>query len=184
MQDHSSLFTYDDYLTLPNDGKRYEIINGDLYMSPAPLPEHQLISIRLEEIFLSYVRKEKWGKIFHAPIDVVFSMTEIVQPDIVLVSKQREEIIAKKNLISAPDLIVEILSETTEKTDRTKKKEMYEKYGVREYWIVDPSDQSIEIFVLEQSRYATAQKFVNDDIVDSTILPGIAFPARSAFEYQ
>lgn len=184
MQDHGIIFTYDDYLTLPNDGKRYEIIDGDLFMSPAPIPEHQLASWMLEQIFSEFIRKDKWGKLFHAPIDVVFSMTAIAQPDIALVSKQREHIIAKKNLIAAPDLIVEILSEGTEKTDRTKKKEMYEKHGVTEYWIVDPSDQSIEIFVLEQGRYAKGRKFTNDDVVDSSVLVGLTFPARSAFDYE
>lgn len=184
MQAQGIIFTYDDYLTLPNDGKRYEIIDGDLHMSPSPIPEHQLIQVRIAEILLAYVRSRKWGKLLLAPTDVVFSMTDVAQPDLMLISKTRDHIIAKKNIIAAPDLIVEILSEGTEKTDRTTKKAMYEKYGVTEYWIVNPFDRSIEVFVLEKGRYVQGIRFAATDLVRSALLTGLSFPAETVFEFE
>lgn len=184
MQTPTIIFTYDDYLTLPNDGKRYEIIDGDLHMTPAPIPEHQLIVWRLTTILTAFIDQQKWGKLFLAPIDIVLSMTEVAQPDIAVVARHRDHIITKKNIIAAPDLIVEILSDTTEKTDRTTKKAMYERHGVREYWIVDPSDRSVEIFELVGGAYAPGTRFASTEEVHSPLLSGLSFRVQTIFDFE
>jgi len=167
------VYTYDDYLLLPNDGKRYEIIDGELAVTPAPSTEHQEISLRLEKALLQHIEQHNWGKLYHAPVDVVFSMTDVVQPDIVLVSKDRTHIITKKNIVAAPDVVVEILSETTENTDRTAKKAMYERFGVKEYWIVDPPARTVEVYRLQGNRFDEPRIFGGEEIIVSGVLPGV-----------
>src|SRR5690554_2681848 len=119
------LITYDDYRHLPDDGKQYQIIRGELYMTPAPPTVHQRIARNLFLFMDDHVRKHKPGEILFSPVDVVLSMTDVVQPDIVFVAKERLNIIAEKNIVEAPDLVVEILSEHTGKIDRTKKMKLY-----------------------------------------------------------
>ena len=177
----SIVYTYDDYLTLPNDGKRYEIIEGELYMTPAPMTHHQEISGNLEHILRDYLSASRWGKLFHAPIDVVFSMTEIVQPDIIVISKQRQHIITKKNIVAAPDLVIEILSESSANTDRTTKKALYEKHGVKEYWIVDPVEQAVELYVRKENAFSRLGVFSGNQIVESQVLRGLKIEVREIF---
>jgi Uma2 family endonuclease len=114
MQTARSLVTYDDYIRLPDDGCRYEVLQGELVMTPAPNMDHQRISRNLEFILHSYASEKGLGEVFYAPVDVVLSMTNILQPDIVFVSSGRKHIIAKKNIVDAPDLVVEIILESTE----------------------------------------------------------------------
>lgn len=147
------LVTYDDYRHLPDDGKQYQIIGGELYMTPAPTTLHQRIALRIKVKLFEYVEKKELGEILDAPVDVVLSMTDVVQPDIVFVAKERLNIITKKNIVEAPDLVVEILSEHTESIDRNKKKELYERHGVNEYWMVDPEAKRIEQYVPEQQAF-------------------------------
>lgn len=150
MATKEKLVTYDDYRNLPDDGKRYEIIKGELLMTPASSTDHQKIS---RNIFLEihhYVSEKDLGDVLYAPVDVVLSMTDVVQPDLVFVSRERGEIITKKNIVEAPDLVVEIISEHTEVIDRNRKKALYERYQVREYWIVHPDERQIEQYILEE----------------------------------
>ncbi|MBN1960348.1 MAG: Uma2 family endonuclease [Deltaproteobacteria bacterium] len=102
------ILTYDDYLRFPNDGKRYEIFEGEVEMNPAPLVIHQRISRKLEFILLTYIEKNNLGEIFDAPVDVILSRTNVVQPDLVFVAKERSSIIAERGIFGAPDLVVEI----------------------------------------------------------------------------
>jgi len=173
--------TYDDYLTLPNDGKKYEIIEGELTMSPSPTTDHQEISIRLTNAIFSYVDKHKLGKVYPAPIDVVLSITDIVQPDIVFISSERTDIITKKNIIAAPDLVIEILSESTETLDRVTKKNLYERYGVREYWIVDPSAKIIEQHILENKAFRFIGKFESGQSIDVSTIEGLTVKLKDVF---
>src|SRR5690625_1359647 len=153
MATKEKLVTYDDYRNLPDDGKRYEIIRGELLMTPAPSINHQRI---LEKLFISinnYVEENNLGEVLVAPVDIILSMTDVVQPDLIFVSKEREEIITKKNIVEAPDLVVEIISEHTEVIDRNRKKALYERYHVREYWIVHPDEKQVEQYVLEEGAF-------------------------------
>lgn len=140
-------FTYDDYLALPNDGKRYEIIEGELLMTPAPSTEHQDLHGRLFALIRLHTDKNDLGKTLSAPTDVVLSMVDLVQPDILFVANGRANIIAKKNIVGIPNLIVEILSPNTGKRDREEKWKLYQRYELPEYWIVDPETHSVDVFI-------------------------------------
>jgi Uma2 family endonuclease len=152
-------FKYVDYLHLPNDGKRYQIIGGELYVVPAPMPYHQDISRNLEFILYSFVKERELGRVYYAPCDVVLSEEDVVQPDILFILKEREHIIGKKNVQGAPDLIIEILSPRTMEIDRKLKVKLYERYGVKEYWLVEPERKEVEVLVLAQQGYTSLGTF-------------------------
>jgi Uma2 family endonuclease len=178
----SRLTTYDDYRQLPDDGKQYQIIGGELYMTPAPSPYHQEISLNLAIILRNYVKQHKMGMVYTAPVDVILSMTDVVQPDLVFIAKNRLNIITKKNIVDAPDLVVEILSEHTETIDRQKKLALYEKHGVKEYWIVDPAEKVIEQFVLKKEKLQLHTKTRKDEKLSAVLMNDFSLPVNQVFE--
>lgn len=181
MSTQTILFTYDDYLTFPNDGKRYEIIEGELFVTLTPEIEHQRVSRKLARLIDEYVTSNNLGEVFYAPVDLVLSITDVVQPDIVFISAERSHTITKKNIIAAPDLVVEILSESTSKVDRTKKKLLYEKSGVKEYWLADPDNQTIEQFILTGKGFSEGRIHRKGKFVDSKVLKGLRSDAGAVF---
>ncbi len=139
--------TWQDVQQMPDDGNRYEAIEGDLYMTPAPTTLHQRVSKRLQYALDRILERPGLGEVFVAPYGVEFPATgEGVQPDIVFVSRERCEIIAEAGIVGAPDLVVEILSPSTAGRDRTIKLRLYERHGVREYWIVDTEENAIDVW--------------------------------------
>lgn len=174
-------YTYADYVQLPDDGKRYEIIEGELFMSPSPTPLHQEISKRLMRELDRFVENNHSGRVLYAPIDVVLNDENIVQPDILYVSKENEKIITEKNIQGAPDLIVEILSPATAYNDLVNKKDLYAQFGVKEYWIVDPGKQWIEIDVLSKNEYQIHQPATKSGSVSSHILHGFRINVTELF---
>ncbi len=149
----AKLVTYDDYLELPDDGNRYQIIGGELFMTPAPLSRHQKAARNIFRLLDNFALENDLGEVFFAPFDVVLSMTDVVEPDILFIAKERLEIIAEKNIVAAPDLIVEVLSDSTEQIDRNQKKNLYANHGVKEYWIADPEKETIEQFILKNDHF-------------------------------
>lgn len=147
-----------DYMALP-EGERVELIQGRFVVSPAPLPLHQLVILLLGEVFLDVARRSG-GVALISPIDVKFSDDTILQPDVVYVSKIRRQII-KKRVEGAPDLVIEVLSKGTDRRDRVEKLNLYARYGVPEYWIVDPQAQLIEFLINENGRFVV-QSPAND----------------------
>ena len=133
--------TYADYLETSDD-ERYELLKGELVMSPSPKEIHQHISGILYLAIGAFVRERSLGKVYFAPFDVVLSDTNVVQPDLLFVSNERAGIITQDNVQGAPDLVVEILSPATAERDRTLKLDLYAQYGVKEYWIVDPDAET------------------------------------------
>ncbi len=174
--------TYEDYCRLPNDGKRYEIIDGELFVTPSPLTLHQRIVTRLTAHLWAFVEKRRLGEIFVSPFDVVFSDFDVVEPDILFVSKKRVSVITPKNVQGAPDLVVEVLSETTAKTDRTTKFKLYARYGVKEYWIIDPKGPSVQIYRLGRGAFALAAKLRAAADLTSPLFPGFSLPLRKLIE--
>lgn len=142
------VLTYEDYLHLPDDGKRYEILEGELYVSPAPKTKHQTVLGNLFVILHQFVRRYKLGRVFLAPTDVVLSRTNVVQPDLLFLSNDRLRLLTEQNVQGAPDLIVEILSEFTEEQDRVLKMQIYARHGVKEYWLIDPERERLEPYEL------------------------------------
>lgn len=172
-------YNYQDYLQLPED-KRYEIIDGDLFMVPSPNEDHQRVLANLFYIFSRYVRKNDTGIVYCAPFDILFSEEDIVQPDIIFVSNENKKIITKDNIKGAPDMLVEILSPSTSKRDIGIKKKLYARHGVREYWIINPEDKTIEILRLHGKQYES-KRYHKEDRLSSVIIKGLEFEAKEIF---
>ena len=167
-------YTYQDYLEMPDDGNRYEIINGELIMPPAPNTIHQKVALKIEYELLKFNDKETKGELFHAPYDVVMSDMNVVQPDILFVSTARHDIVGQEYIEGAPDLVVEVLSPSNWLYDRSEKFRAYRDAGVGEYWIVDPRADTLEVFVheAEASDYVLLNKFKMGDVVTLHVLSG------------
>jgi Uma2 family endonuclease len=165
-------WTYDDYTRLPDNGMRYEVIEGDLYMSPAPRPKHQEVIVALLGHLLDYLKQKPIGKILISPIDVILpDLANPVQPDLIFISKERSHIVKEQFIEGVPDLIVEVLSPGNPAHDRRVKFRIYAQAGVREYWIIDPDARTVEINLLRGEAYASAGSFDADEQIRSEVLP-------------
>ena len=175
-------FTYRDYRNLPeSERERFELLGGELVMVPAPVPYHQIVSRNLEQQLWDFVRRRQLGELLAAPCDVVLTEDVVVQPDLFFISKQRTRIIGDEGVHGAPDLVVEILSPSTAERDRTFKRTLYAKYGVREYWLVDPDSQTIEVFILGARGYRQAGLYEADEKLKSPLLPGLEISLEEVF---
>ncbi len=145
--------SYDDYPALPNDGRTYQLLEGDLFVTPAPKTSHQRISRNLEFILHAHVKQRRLGAVYDAPVDVILGENTVVQPDILFVERERLKLVSERGIEGGPDLIVEILSPASRAVDRTTKMHLYAQAGVREYWIVDPDAKSLEVFALDAGSY-------------------------------
>ncbi|MBE3577674.1 MAG: Uma2 family endonuclease [Limnochordales bacterium] len=175
------VYTYEEYRQLP-EGSPYQLIGGRLVMTPSPTPRHQFVSFELELQIATYIREKQMGVVAHAPLDVYFEATEVFQPDIVFISRERLNIIGPDKINGAPDLIVEILSPATAYYDLKKKFRVYEKHGVREYWIVDPEDNSIQIYVLRDGKLKLHQEASGEGQIQSKVLEGFSLDIKSIFD--
>jgi Uma2 family endonuclease len=135
--------TYEDYVLFPEDGQRHEILEGEHYVMPAPSLEHQDVVMALSVKLGLFVRERRLGRVYPAPTDVLFSRHDIAQPDLLFVSNERADILTKANVQGAPDLVIEILSDSSRRRDETLKREIYERAGVLEYWLIDPQHRSV-----------------------------------------
>jgi Uma2 family endonuclease len=179
-------FTYEDYKSLPeSETKRYELLGGELVMVPSPSFKHQLVSGNLELPLRNFVDENELGIILHAPFDVVLGEgkgREVVQPDILYVSKQRSQIITEEEIRGAPDLVIEILSPATADRDRTYKRTLYARHGVKEYWIVDPEAKTVEVLVLGKSGFERAAAYGEADRLRSPLLSGLEIKLEEVFQ--
>ena len=170
--------TYKDYVSLPEDGLRYEILDGLLTVTPSPRTKHQLVSANLEFALMTWVRAKKLGRVWHAPLDLILADTTIVVPDIVYVSKGRSAIVSERGLEAAPDLVIEILSRSTTQRDRGIKMHLYARHGVPRFWIVDASRHTLEIYALRDNEYERLAKYREADIVRTDVPAGFEVPLR------
>jgi len=175
-------FTYDDYIALPDDGKRYEIIDGDVSMTPAPTPSHQTIQLRLGSLLLAYLDRHALGRVFVSPIDLVLSMVDVVQPDLLFVGQSRSNIIAEKNIVGIPNLIVEILSPSSTKRDQKEKLDLYQRYGLPEYWIVDPDSQTVEVYLSAANRLDKLETLKAGERLHSRQIAGLVLELSEIFK--
>lgn len=150
------VLTYADYLELPNDRNRYEILEGELAVSPAPGTLHQRVLLRLSRRLADFAERNRLGEVLVAPCDVLLSDTTVVQPDLLYVSRARRQIVEAAFVRGAPDLVVEIISPTSARTDREVKKQLYARYSVPHYWIFDPAGRVAEGNILENGAYRAA----------------------------
>lgn len=175
-----ALLTYEDYRKTP-PGQRYELVEGVLRRVDAPSIPHQVISQRLEQLLLGQLQGQCKGRVLQAPVDVVLSQHDVVQPDLLFIASDRLEIITEANVQGAPDLIVEILSGSTELWDRRTKRGLYAKYGVREYWLVDQESQTVEVASLDGSELITAGIFEVGTALESPLVPEIQVQVAALF---
>lgn len=175
-------YTAEDYMLL-EEGAPFQLINNDLVMSPSPLIIHQDILFALSETIVLYNIKEPKGKWLYAPMDVRFDEGNVLQPDIFFISEERKAEIVKERIEGAPDLIIEILSPSNAYYDLRQKKDIYEKYGVKEYIIIDPIAQNADLYALKDGAYYLHQKAQKPEQLNSLILPGLAFDLNKIFNF-
>ncbi len=175
-------YTYEDYCELPDDGNRYEVIDGVLFMAPAPLTIHQRIVRSLFFLLWPFVRDGGLGEVFDAPCDVVLSREDVFQLDILFVSADRIHIITERACEGPPDLVVEVLSPSTRQRDLELKRFRYAFFGVLEYWLVDPERRSILVLDLVDGEYMERGNYGVGDVLDTTLIPGLVIPLARVFE--
>ncbi len=178
----STKFTYEDLQAIPPDRNRYEIVDGELIVTAAPIPLHQQILLKLGARLLDHVEKHHLGRVFIAPLDIVFDRSTVLEPDLLFISGPRLHIIGEKNLTGPPDLVVEVLSESTARLDREVKPKQYALYGVPEFWLIDPVGRTAEIYRLREGAYERAATLAYNDRLESPLFPGFILPLSSLWE--
>ena len=170
---------YDDLLQMPDDGKRYEIIGGELYVAAAPIRKHQRVSYRLIQQIGGFVDELGLGEVYFAPVDVRLGSTDIVQPDIIFIRNDRLHLYQGSVMDGSPDLIVEILSPSTRSLDLVRKAALYANAGVREYWVADPDALTLTINVLGEGMYDPIAATTRT--AHSVLLPGLTIDLDTLF---
>lgn len=179
--DNPRPLTADDLAILPDDGNRYEIIGGTLYVSPSPTYRHQRVSFKLSSVFDAYLTVTCNGQAVAAPMDVRLSVSDVVQPDLLVVLKDRANIIKEFGIDGAPDLVIEILSPSSISNDFLRKSRLYERFGVKEYWIVDPDNETVSVQILDGDRYGLSVDYGHDDTLVSSMLDGFELQLATIF---
>jgi Uma2 family endonuclease len=175
--------SYEEFQTLPRDGsKRFELIEGEVFMTPSPNTSHQRAVARLLRALADFADEHDLGEVFIAPYDIVFSKWTALEPDLLFIRKERQSIITDANVQGTPDLVIEILSPSNKAYDRQTKLLAYEKAGVPELWYFDPEDGTAEILNLgSDGRYVLTAKLSGNDAIVSTALPGLSLTLDEVF---
>jgi Uma2 family endonuclease len=168
------VLTYREYEALPADGRRYEIHEGELSVTPAPSPQHQMIIRNLFRLLDAHVKARGIGEVLFAPLDVMLGDTSIVQPDIVYLDPGRLGAISRRGIEGAPTLVIEVTSPSTTLIDRSTKPQLYARHGIPYFWLVDPEGQSVEIFVLGTQGYSLAHRASGNEAVSPPPFPDLA----------
>ncbi|NJN96943.1 MAG: Uma2 family endonuclease [Anaerolineales bacterium] len=175
-------WAYEDYLNLPDDGRRYEIIEGVLYVTNAPDIDHQFTVMEIAFHLKSFVTVHRLGYVLTAPFEVHLSeRTRPVQPDVLFIKAEKWPGSGAKFFEGIPDLIVEVLSPITARTDHSIKFSAYEQSGVPEYWIANPKTRSVEVFTLSGGEYALVNEFIGEEIIESVVLAGLSITTSTLF---
>lgn len=175
--------TYDDLLAMPDDGLRHEIIDGVLYVSPSPSPPHQFTLGKLHQAIANYLDDHPLGEVYMAPLDVVFTRHDVVEPDLLFVTTDRLALLTDRNVSGAPDLAVEILSPSSRRMDLKLKRDLFERQGVGEYWVIDPIAGTIDVHPRDRNRLMKQPRLLlaNGDHLTSPVLPGFVVPLARLF---
>lgn len=176
--------TYADYIETSeaHPDMRVELVDGELIMSPAPRPLHQIVSYRLSQLLGKYVDENQLGQLLYAPVGVRLAQDVLVQPDLLFIRQERvADLIGDDNVNGAPDLVVEILSPSTAHYDRHAKLLTYARHGVPEYWIVDTDNQVVEVYMLENGRYLVAAILFPTEKINVGCFADAAFPVHTIF---
>jgi len=175
--------TYDDFVLFPDDGKRHELIDGEHYVTPSPNMRHQQISMNLTLMIGGWLEAHPLGRLFYAPFDVVFSKSDVVEPDVLYVSNERSNVLTAPNVQGAPDLVIEIGSPSTRQRDETVKRRLYERSDVSEYWIVDPDIEVVRVYRRSGDSFARPVELSREagDVLTTDLLPALELPLARIF---
>lgn len=177
--------TYDDFVLFPDDGMRHELIDGEHFVTPSPNIRHQAIVGVLHALIWQYLDERPIGHVFYAPLDVVFTRFDVVEPDILYVSRERAQrvLAGGQNVQGVPNLVVDVASPSTRRRDETLKHELYERAGCDEYWFVDPDVDSIRVYRRDGDHFAEPKVLSQDagDVLTSPLLPGLIISLARVF---
>ena len=173
-------FTYNDYINTPED-KRYELLDGELILSEAPSRNHQGSQVNIGSPLHVFVRSNGLGVVYFAPRDVMLTDTDVVQPDLMFISNERLHIDTERAVHGAPDLVVEVLSPSTSGRDRTFKRALYARHGVKEYWLVDPTARTIAVLLHTGDGFEAVATYGEGDTLASPTLQGFRIDVDEVF---
>jgi Uma2 family endonuclease len=175
--------TYRDFVKFPDDGKRHELIDGVHYVTPTPVSPHQIILGNLHFLIRLHLESHPGGRVFLSPLDVILSMFDVVEPDLLFISERRMAILTDKWIHGAPDLVVEIGSKSTRRRDEGVKLKLYERYDVTEYWVVDPDAEVIRVYRQRDKHLRRVEELsrAHDERLTSPLLPGMSLPLSRIF---
>jgi Uma2 family endonuclease len=173
------ILTYKDYEVLPADGRRYEIHDGELSVTPAPSPRHQRMIGDLYTILRQHVKSGGLGEVLLSPIDCILSDITVVQPDLVYLDTARASLVSNRGIEGPPALVIEVLSPSTTVIDRSTKRQLYARHGVPYYWIVDPEARVVEAYVVSEGAYRLSARVAGPEPVSLPPFPDLAFAPAS-----
>ena len=177
--------TYDDFLLFPDDGRRHELIDGEHYVTPSPNLRHQRVSGNIHLLIGNWLEDHPIGQLYYAPFDVVFSMYDVVEPDLLYLSNARAaEVLTAANVRGVPELVIEIGSPSTRRRDETVKRRLYERSGVSEYWFVEPDGDVMRVYRREGETFGGASELSREagDMLTTPLLPGLDIPLSRVFK--
>lgn len=174
-------YTYDELAAeMPETLQPHELWDGELFMAPTPSFYHQEIALRFYEALSHWVRSRQLGKVIAAPVDMVLSPHRVVQPDVAFIAKDRLKII-QRVIMGPVDLAAEVISLGGRQRDRIEKKDLYEQYGIKEYWIIDPEPQIIDVLFLEADHYVLVKRCARGEVASSRLVSGFSIPVDELF---
>ena len=176
-------WTYEDLAAMPEENVIREILDGELFVAPSPVPRHQRIVRRLLVAIDNYLDEHPIGEVFDAPLDTVFAIDNVCSPDILFISNERSSIITRKNVQGAPDFVIEVLSEFNRDNDEIRKKAIYGRFWVSEYWIADPEINTVRVYRRQNKKLALVSELAASagDVVTTPILPGLTIELTKLF---
>ena len=181
-------FVYEDYKALPESmARQYELLDGEILMVPAPTTKHQFITGNIHSILHTFVRQSRLGAVLASPVDLVLGegdAREVVQPDVMFISRERFSIIVDEELRGAPDLVVEVLSPSTATRDFTYKKHLYGRYGAREYWIVDPILETLDLYASKRGSFDQPRTMRASESFSSALFEGLVISLEDVFQLR
>jgi len=172
-----SRLTYEDYVLIPDDGRRHELIDGEEYVNPAPSTRHQEVTALIHHDIYDHLKRHGGGRVFIAPYDVILSEADVVQPDVTFVSDADAGVITEANIRGVPTLVVEVVSDR--RLDHRIKRDLYARYRVPEYWVVDPDVDRVEVYLLTDGGYATPKILESGQTLTTEAIPGFILDIAS-----
>lgn len=173
--------TYEEYRLLPEDGQRYELMEGDLFVSPAPSTRHQTISRRLQFALMQALELPGRAQIFNAPADVILEETTVVQPDLIIVGAGNSHLVTPRAIEGAPDVVIEIMSPGSIDRDAHLKLRVYERFAIPEYWVVDPDHGFVEVFAWTKEGYRRRDRYDRASTLTCPLFPEVSIPLAPLF---